>query len=134
MWANLLASDVLASGPLQVSVMPRLAGLTTVGAQITANGVTSPSQTITLNLSSPGIFTMSQTGSGQGAVLVAGAGTLAAASGSVPGINCQPVPESALVGRGNSLGYDRRAGRARDLLRPGTRSGWGLSDQRAGSS
>jgi uncharacterized protein (TIGR03437 family) len=72
-------------------------GLTKVTAQVTLNGISSAVQTISLNPFSPGIFSMTQTGSGQGAVQSAGTTTLAAAPGSVPGQFCQPVPKSGFI-------------------------------------
>ncbi len=72
-------------------------GLSKVTAQVALNGVSSAVQTISLNPFSPGIFSMTQTGSGQGAVLIAGTATLAAAPGSVPGQVCQPVAKSGFI-------------------------------------
>jgi uncharacterized protein (TIGR03437 family) len=72
-------------------------GLSTVTAQVVLNGVSSAVQTISLNPFSPGIFSMTQTGSGQGAVQIAGTTTLAAAPGSVVGQFCQPVPKSGFI-------------------------------------
>ena len=72
-------------------------GLSKVTAQVTLNGISSAVQTISLNPYSPGIFSMTQTGSGQGAVQIAGTTTLAAAPGSVAGQVCQPVPKSGFI-------------------------------------
>jgi uncharacterized protein (TIGR03437 family) len=57
---------------------------------VTVEGVTSSAATVSLR-ATPGIFSLNQTGSGQGAILIATTGEIAAPSGSVPGRAARPV-------------------------------------------
>ncbi len=48
-------------------------------------------ETITLAAFSPGVFTIDQSGSGQGAIQIANTTTIAAPSGSIPGVQARPA-------------------------------------------
>lgn len=62
-------------------------------ASITASlaGVASSPQSVGLAAFAPGIFTTTQSGSGQGAILIASSGEVAAPAGSIPGRAARPV-------------------------------------------
>jgi uncharacterized protein (TIGR03437 family) len=62
-----------------------------ISTQVVANGALSNTVTAASGPAAPGVFTMDQSGSGQGAVLIAAVGHLAAASGSVTGRLSRPV-------------------------------------------
>ena len=62
-----------------------------ISTQVVANGALSNTVTAASGPAAPGVFTMDQSGSGQGAVLIAAVGHLAAASGSVTGCLSRPV-------------------------------------------
>jgi uncharacterized protein (TIGR03437 family) len=69
------------------------AGLTQVPITANVGGLISPPQMATLAPFAPGIFTMNQSGSGQGAVEIASTGQLAA----FPGTNSRPVTQGEYV-------------------------------------
>ena len=64
---------------------------TTANIQVTTAGQASVSRTINLDVAAPGIFTTNSQGTGQGIIVNATTGMMAAASGSVPGLTTQPA-------------------------------------------
>lgn len=64
---------------------------TEVSITVTSNGVTSASQTIRLALFNPGIFATNSTGKGQGAIVIAATGEVAAPTESIPGRAARPA-------------------------------------------
>jgi len=62
-----------------------------VSVQVNRGSEVSAVQPVTVASVSPGIFTINQQGTGQGAVLIANTATFAAPSGSIPGREAQPV-------------------------------------------
>lgn len=65
--------------------------------QVTRGGNTSEVQTVTIAEASPGIFALNQQGTGQGAILIANTGTIAAPSGSVPGREARPANRQEFI-------------------------------------
>jgi len=84
---NGIAAPLFYASPTQMNLqIPwQLAGQTQASVVVSVSGVASAPQTVNLSAYSPGIFTVSQTGSGQGAVLIAGSAAVAAPTGVVPG-------------------------------------------------
>jgi len=66
-------------------------GQTEVSITVTVNGVPSPQQTISVAAFNPGIFVIDVALPGQGAILIAATGEIAAPSGSVPGRATRPA-------------------------------------------
>jgi uncharacterized protein (TIGR03437 family) len=93
------AVPVFYSFPTQLAVqIPVDLTGTSATYQVMVNGQASATQTVTVAPLSPGIFTLNQQGSGQGAILIAtvngvapSGAIFAAPSGSVTGQNAQPV-------------------------------------------
>jgi uncharacterized protein (TIGR03437 family) len=81
---------------LGVQIPTELTG-SSVTVQVTVAGQTSNTQTISIDTAAPGIFSLSQNGSGQGAVLIANSDTFAAPSGSVSGGNARPAAPGEFV-------------------------------------
>ena len=65
--------------------------------QVTRGSKTSEVQTVTITAASPGIFALNQQGTGQGAILIANTGTLAAPGGSVPGREARPANRQEFI-------------------------------------
>jgi uncharacterized protein (TIGR03437 family) len=84
---NGIAVPLFYASPTQMNLqIPwQLAGQTQASVVVSVSGVASAPQTVNLSPYGPGIFTVSQTGSGQGAVLIAGTTAMAAPAGLVPG-------------------------------------------------
>lgn len=84
---NGIAAPLFYASPTQMNLqIPwQLAGQTQASVVVSVSGVASAPQTVNLSAYGPGIFTGSQTGSGQGAVLIAGTAAVAAPAGLVSG-------------------------------------------------
>jgi uncharacterized protein (TIGR03437 family) len=84
---NGIAAPLFYASPTQMNLqIPwQLAGQTQASVVVSVSGVASAPQTVNLSAYGPGIFTVSQTGSGQGAVLIAGTTAVAAPAGLVSG-------------------------------------------------
>ncbi len=74
------AAEMFFASPGQANILVPRSLEGTASAQLvpTRDGVSGPAATVSLTPFAPGVFTMDQSGSGQGAVLVAGTGMLAA--------------------------------------------------------
>ena len=79
----------VSSGQINFQAPWELQGQTHASVSVSVDGVSSPVETSSLASFSPGIFTL--TPSGQGAVVIASTGEVAAPSGSVPGFVARPV-------------------------------------------
>jgi uncharacterized protein (TIGR03437 family) len=75
------------------------AGFTQAYLRLNRNGQTlfTDSETITVISANPGIFTTNSSGTGQGAILIAASGLLAAPAGAVPGFTSQPAPRGQYI-------------------------------------
>ena len=78
------------SGQLGIQIPTEVTGATAT-IQITTAGQASASRSIAIDASAPGIFTTNSQGSGQGVIVNAQTGILAAAAGSVSGATTQPA-------------------------------------------
>ena len=89
---NGVASPLFYSTPTQLGVqIPTELTGSSATVQVTVGGQTSNTQTILLDNAAPGIFSLSQNGNGQGAILIANTGIVAAIAGSVPGVTTRPA-------------------------------------------
>ena len=81
-----LAAPQFFQSPMQMNVQVpwELAGEEETTVQVEAGGETSNEIAVALTPYSPGLFSMTQTGSGQGAILISGTGLLAAAENAFP--------------------------------------------------
>lgn len=68
-----------------------------VTVRVTRSGQNSQDQTMTLAAFSPGIFTLNQQGTGQGAILLANSGTFAAPTGSIPQRDARPAAKGDFI-------------------------------------
>lgn len=84
-------------GQLAVQVPYEMAGKTTASVVVTVNGQSSTPRTVFIDAAAPGIFTLSQNGSGPGAILIANSDILAVAAGSVPGRTTRPARRGEVV-------------------------------------
>ena len=84
---NDIAAPLFYVSPAQINfqIPWEVAGQTQVSVTVTVNGFTGAAWRGTLAPATPGIFSINQQGSGQGAILMANTGTLAAAAGRLPG-------------------------------------------------
>ena len=84
---NDVAAPLFFASPLQVNLQVpwELAGQPEASLTGVLGGVAGAAQTARLAAFAPGIFTATQTGAGQGAILIAGTGAIAAPSGTFPG-------------------------------------------------
>ena len=96
---NGVAAPLFFVSPGQINFMLpwEVLGLTEAPLTVTSGSVESGSQTLSLAPFNPGIFAINSTGTGQGAVLVAATGVLAAPSGSVSGRAAQPVDPGEFI-------------------------------------
>jgi uncharacterized protein (TIGR03437 family) len=76
-------------GQINFQVPWELQGQTATSVVVSTDGIPSPAETISLALYSPGIFTLNPRG--QGAIVIASTGEVAAASGSIPGLASRPA-------------------------------------------
>ncbi len=74
-----------------------LAGQTQATLTVTVDGAASSPVTVSIAPYNPGIFTLSSTGSGQAAVLIATTNEIAAPSGSVAGAQARPVNRGEFI-------------------------------------
>jgi uncharacterized protein (TIGR03437 family) len=88
-----LAAPQFFQSPMQVNIQVpwELEGQDETTLQADVAGVVSGDIAVALAAHSPGLFSMTQTGSGQGAILISGAGLLAAEENAVPGAPSRPV-------------------------------------------
>ena len=96
---NGIAAPLFFVSPFQINFqfpweLPNLGG---ASITVTVDGVSSSPQTVELNTAGPGIFTTSSTGTGQGAILIAGTGDLAAPFGSVPGRSTRAASRNGVI-------------------------------------
>ncbi len=74
-----------------------LKGQARVSLTVTAGGATSTEQTVNLATFAPAIFSMNQQGTGQGAILIAATGEIAAPTGGIPGRATRPARRGEYV-------------------------------------
>jgi uncharacterized protein (TIGR03437 family) len=74
-----------------------LAGQAEATLQAEAAGATSAGIAVALTTHRPGLFSLTQTGAGQGAILISGTGLLAAAANAFPGAASRPVRRGEFV-------------------------------------
>ena len=88
-----LAAPQFSQSPLQMNVQVpwELAGENEATLQSEAAGESSNEIAIALAPFSPGLFSMTETGAGQGAILISGTGLLAAAENAFPGAPSRPA-------------------------------------------
>lgn len=88
-----VAGPAFFAGPNQTNVQVpwELSGQTQATLSATVGGTTSNVVPVNLASFAPGIFTINQQGSGQGAILIAATGEFAALSGSIPGAASRPA-------------------------------------------
>jgi uncharacterized protein (TIGR03437 family) len=88
-----LAAPQFFQSPMQMNVQVpwELAGEEETTVHVEAGGETSNEIAVSLAAYSPGLFSMTQMGSGQGAILISGTGLLAAAENAFPGAPSRPV-------------------------------------------
>jgi uncharacterized protein (TIGR03437 family) len=79
------------SGQLGVQIPFQLEGEASASVEVTVDGHTSEPRTIFVDSAAPGIFTLNQAGTGQGTVLIANSGILAAPAGSIAGPSSRPA-------------------------------------------
>ena len=84
-------------GQINFQVPWELLGQTQASITVTSNGVMSDPQTINLAPFHPGIFATNATGTGQGTILIAATGEVAAPSGSIPGRAARPVTRGDFI-------------------------------------
>lgn len=77
-------------GQLGIQVPAEVSGPTAT-VQISVGGQPAVSRTINIDAASPGIFTTNSQGSGQGVIVNAASGVMAAAAGAIPGLTTQPA-------------------------------------------
>jgi uncharacterized protein (TIGR03437 family) len=84
-------------GQLGIQIPFELAGANSAQVVVDVLGQTSTPRTIFLGPAAPGIFTLNQAGTGQGAILIANSDILAAPADSVPGRNARPARRGEIV-------------------------------------
>ncbi|MSO19217.1 MAG: hypothetical protein EXQ56_01950 [Acidobacteria bacterium] len=84
-------------GQLGIQIPFELAGSATANVTVTVAGQSSTPRTVFIDTAAPGIFSLSQTGSGPGAILIANSNILAVATGSVPGRTTRPARRGEIV-------------------------------------
>lgn len=82
---------------MNIQVPWELAGQTEALLTDTVGGATSTAQRVRLATFAPGIFTTTQTGSGQGAILIAATLEVAAPAGSIPGYSGRPARRGEFI-------------------------------------
>jgi uncharacterized protein (TIGR03437 family) len=83
-------------GQLNVQIPPELTG-TSASVVVTVGGQKSAPQTVALDSLSPGIFSTSQSGTGQGVIQIANTTIFAAAAGSIPGAQTRAVKPGEFI-------------------------------------
>lgn len=74
-----------------------VSGVSPVSVVVNDGNSSSSAIAVPLSSAGPGIFTINSSGTGQGAILLANTSTLAASTGSVPGVVAQPVNRGAYI-------------------------------------
>jgi len=94
---NGIAAPLFFVSPTQINfqIPWQLAGQTQASVVVTLDGQASSPQTVNLSGFSAGLFALTQTGAGQGAILIAGTATIAAPLGSFPG--ARPVHRGEFI-------------------------------------
>lgn len=92
-----IAAPLFFVSPFQINFLVpwELAGRSQASMTVETGGVTSAAQPANLTTYAPAVFTTNQRGTGQGAILIAGTGVLAAPAGMFPG--SRPVSRGAFV-------------------------------------
>jgi len=90
---NTVSAPLFFVSPSQLNfqVPWELAGQTQASITVTTPGGTSDAQAVSLVAFSPGLFSTSSTGTGQGSILISSSGEVAAPSGSIRGWPARPV-------------------------------------------
>lgn len=90
---NGIAAPLFNSFPSQVTaeIPMELAGMTTAQVVVTTGGQSSAPKTVPIGGFSPGVFSINQQGTGQGAIQISNTATFAAPSGSISGASAQPA-------------------------------------------
>lgn len=78
-------------GQVNVQIPWELRGQTQASLSVAIGGITYQAVSVSLAPFAPGIFTINQQGTGQGGILIADTGELAAPAGSVPGQASRPA-------------------------------------------
>jgi len=96
---NGIAAPLFYSFPSQLGVqIPyEVAGQTTASVVVTVAGQPSTPRTIFLDFTAPGIFTLNQQGTGQGAILIANSDILVAPVGAIPGRTSRPARRGEII-------------------------------------
>jgi uncharacterized protein (TIGR03437 family) len=96
---NGVAVPLFFVSPLQINLQVpwELTGQPQASLGVTADGIPGDAVIVNLAASAPGIFTMNQQGSGQGAVLIAESGEVASVAGSIKGRTARPVTRGSFV-------------------------------------
>lgn len=96
---NGIPAPLLSSFPtrLTVQVPEGLAPAGSAAVQVTVNGQTSEPRTVPIAPSSPGIFTLTQDGAGQGVVLISDTAFFAAPPNSIPGALARAVNQEEFI-------------------------------------
>ena len=104
---NGVAAPIFSSfgSQLNVQIPFELAGSTTASVVVTTGGQSSAPKNVPIGSLSPGIFTINNQGTGQGAIQIANTVTFAAPAGSISGVQAAPAK------RGVGLAKHRRTGR-----------------------
>jgi len=84
-------------GQLGIQIPFELAGSATASVVVTVAGQSSTPRTIFLDTAAPGVFTLNQAGTGQGAILIANSDIIAAPANSVPGRTTRPARRGEIV-------------------------------------
>jgi uncharacterized protein (TIGR03437 family) len=84
-------------GQLNVQIPLELAGQTSAQVVVTVASQSSAAQTVPVSSESPGIFSINQTGKGQGAIQIANSTTYAAPAGSIGGSQSRAVKAGEFV-------------------------------------
>ncbi|MDA0204709.1 MAG: hypothetical protein O2795_05095 [Acidobacteria bacterium] len=84
-------------GQLGIQIPFELAGSNSAQVTVDVLGQTSEPRTIFLGQAAPGIFTVNQQGTGQGAILIANSNILVAPEGSIPGRDARPARRGEIV-------------------------------------
>lgn len=96
---NGIAVPLFSIGPSQINfqVPWELAGQSQASLTVTVDGVASTPETVHLTALAPALFSVSQTGSGQGAILIASTSEVAAPSGSIKSCAARPVARGEFI-------------------------------------
>jgi hypothetical protein len=84
-------------GQLGIQIPFELAGSNSAQLTVDVLGQTSEPRTIFLGPASPGVFTLNQQGTGQGAILIANSDILVAPAGSIPGRTSRPARRGEII-------------------------------------